>query len=82
MDIYKSLKISSGTVMKNTEMLKYFPDHFKTKIIFKYAVKKISFLIRYFPDQYKTQKMCDKVILENGGTLKSCSCLLQKSLNG
>ena len=33
--------------------------------------KKLPFLIRYVPDQYKTQKMCDKAILENGGTLKS-----------
>ena len=23
------------------------------------------------PDQYKTQQMCDKVILENSGTLES-----------
>ena len=37
----------------------------------KYAVKKLPFLIRYVPDQYKTQQMCDKAILENGGTLKS-----------
>ena len=27
--------------------------------------------IRYVPDQYKIQQMCDKAILENGGTLKS-----------
>ena len=33
--------------------------------------KKLPFLIRYVPDQYKAQKMCDKAILENGGTLKS-----------
>ena len=31
MDIYKSLNISVGTVMKNSEMLKFVPDHFKTK---------------------------------------------------
>ena len=36
-----------------------------------YAVKKLPFVIRYVPDQYKTQKMCDKVVLENGGKLKS-----------
>ena len=31
MDIYKSLNISSGTVMKNSEMLKLVPNHLKTK---------------------------------------------------
>ena len=38
----------------------------------KHAVKKLLFVIRYVPDQYKTQEiMCDKAVLENGGTLKS-----------
>ena len=31
MDIYKSLNITIGTVMKNPEMLKFVPDHLKTK---------------------------------------------------
>ena len=31
MDIYKSVKISTGTVMKNPEMLKFAPAHLKTK---------------------------------------------------
>ena len=31
MDIYKSLNINIGTVMKNPEMLKFVPDHLKTK---------------------------------------------------
>ena len=39
MDIYKSLN-SIGTVMKNPEMLKFVPDHLKTKKMNKYAVKK------------------------------------------
>ena len=39
----------------------------------KHAVKKLPYLIRYVPDQCKTQQMCDKAILENGGTLKSLS---------
>ena len=30
MDIYKSLNISFVIVMKNTEMLKFVPDHLKT----------------------------------------------------
>ena len=37
----------------------------------KHAVKKVSYLLRYIPYQYKTQQICDKAILENGGTLKS-----------
>ena len=33
MDVYKSLNISIGTVMKNLDMLEFVPDHFKTKKI-------------------------------------------------
>ena len=47
----------------------------------KNAVKKLPYLIRYVPDQCKTQQMCDKAILENGGTLKSLSDLIQKLRN-
>ena len=43
----------------------------KLKKMCKHAVKKLLFLIRYVPNKYKTQQMCDKAILENGGTLKS-----------
>ena len=72
MDIYKSLNISTVTVMKNPEILKFVPDHLKTKKMGKHAVKKFSYLLRYVPDvPDKTQQMCDKAILENGGTLKS-----------
>ena len=31
MDTYKSLNIQIETVMKNPEMLKFVPDHLKTK---------------------------------------------------
>ena len=71
MDVYKSLNISTITVMKNPEMLKFVPNHLKTKKMCKHAVKKLPYLLRYVPDQYKTQQMCNKAILENGGTLKS-----------
>ena len=71
MDIYKSLNISIGTVMKNPEMLKFVPDRLKTKKKGKHGVKQLPYLLRYVPDQYKIQQMCDKAILENGGTLKS-----------
>ena len=65
MDIYKSLSISIGTVMKNPVMLKCVSE------MCKHAVKKLPYLFRYVPDQYKTQKTCDKAVLENGGTLTS-----------
>ena len=69
-DVYKSLNISIGTVMKNPEMIKFVPDHLKTKKMCKHAVKKLSYLLRYLLYQYKTQQMCEKAVLENGGTLK------------
>ena len=37
----------------------------------KHAVKRLPFLLRYVPDWYKTKQMCDKTIIENGGTLRS-----------
>ena len=46
MDIYKSLNISIGTVMKNPEMLKFVPDHLKTKKTCKHAVKRLPYLLR------------------------------------
>ena len=71
MEVCKYLNINIGTVMKNPEMLKFVPDHLKTKRMCKHAVKKLPYLLRYVPDQYKTQIMCDKAILKNSGTLKS-----------
>ena len=53
MDIYISVKIDSGTIMKNPDMLKFVSDHLRTKKMCKYAVKKLPFLVRYVPDQYK-----------------------------
>ena len=38
-DIYISVKIIIGTVMKNSEILKFVPDHLKTKKKFKNVVK-------------------------------------------
>ena len=46
MDVYKSLNISIGTVIKNPEMLKFVPDHLKTKKIRKHKVKKITLSLR------------------------------------
>ena len=57
MEINKSVKLSIGTVMNNPEMLKFVPDHLKTKKMCKHAVKKLPFVIRYLPDQYKTQQI-------------------------
>ena len=50
MDVCKSLSISIGTVMRNPEMLKFVPDHLKTKKKCKHAVKKLPYLLRYVPD--------------------------------
>ena len=57
MDIYKSLNISIGTVIKNTKMLKFVPDHRK------HAVKKLPNLLRYVSDKYKTQKCVIKLLI-------------------
>ena len=46
MDVYKSLNISIGTVIKNPEMLKFVPDHLKTKKIRKHTVKKITLSLK------------------------------------
>ena len=40
-DVYKSLNISTGTVMKSPEVLKFVPDHLKTKKLCKHTVKKL-----------------------------------------
>ena len=45
MDVYKSVDINIGTVMKNAEMLKFVPEHLKSKKICKYAVKTLSIKI-------------------------------------
>ena len=47
---YKSPKINIGVIIKIPEMLKFVPDHLKTKKICKYAVKKFPFVLRYVPD--------------------------------
>ena len=49
-DDYTSPKIIIEAVMKNSEMLRFIPDHLKTKKICKHAVKKLPFVIRYVPD--------------------------------
>ena len=51
--------------MKNPEMLKFVPDHLKTKNMCEHVVKKLPFVIWSI--------MCDKAVLENGGKLESVS---------
>ena len=41
------LSISIETVMRNSEMLKFIPDHLKSKKMCKHAVKKLPSVIRY-----------------------------------
>ena len=50
-------------MIKNPKMLRYVPNHLKTKR-----------MIRYIPDRYKTQAIFDKVILDNRETLMFVSC--------
>ena len=69
MDIYKSVKISIGTVMKNPDL---FLNTLKLKKCLSVQLKNcLIYLLRYVPDQYRTQQMCNAAILENYGTLKS-----------
>ena len=49
-------------------MLRFVPDHLKTKNIWKKAAQNLPFIIRNVPDQYKAQEICDRVIRENGGS--------------
>ena len=70
-DVYKSLNISTGTVMKNPETLKFVPDYPNSKKMCKHVVKKLPYLLRYVLGQYKTHQMCDEAILENDRTLRS-----------
>ena len=51
-------------------MLKFVPDHFKTKKMCKHAAKKLLLVITYVLDWYKIQEMCNKVVLENGEKLE------------
>ena len=44
-DNSNNLKISTGAVIKNPEMLKFVPDHLKTKKMCKDTVKKLHSLI-------------------------------------
>ena len=50
-------------------MVKFIPDHLKTKKMCKHVVKNIPAVKRHVSDQYKIQQMCDKAILENSGIL-------------
>ena len=45
-------------------MLRFVPDHLKSKRMCKNALKKLQFVIRYVPHRYNTQEICDKFILE------------------
>ena len=64
MVVSKTLKTSIATIIKDSEMLKLVPDHLTTRKICKHATKKSPFVKKNVP-----QRLCDKVILENGGTI-------------
>ena len=50
-DNCKTLKISIGTIIKNPEMLKFVPDHLKTKKMCKNAIKKLPFVTWHVLDR-------------------------------
>ena len=54
MCIHKPINTNIGTLIKNPEMLKFIPNHLKTKQLCNYAIKKLPFVIRYVPDLYNT----------------------------
>ena len=58
---YQSSNISFRAVMKNPGMLKFVPDHLKTKQTRNYAVKKLPFVMRFVSDRYKTKKCVIKL---------------------
>ena len=61
MDIYISVEIIVGIVMRNPKVLKFVPDHLKAKRMCKHAVKKLLFLIRYVSDQLRLNKCVIKL---------------------
>ena len=60
-DNCKPLKTNIGAKIKNPEMLKFIPDHLKTKKMCKDTVKKLPLVIRFVPDRYKTQVCMTKL---------------------
>ena len=63
MDIFKSLNISIGTVIRIPKISIFVPNHLKTKKMCKHALTKLPSVRRYVPDRYKTQQMCDSLFM-------------------
>ena len=51
-------------VEKNTRILGYVRNHFKTQGMCEKVVEKGSWSLVHVPDQYKTQEMCNKAVEE------------------
>ena len=60
-DNCKPLKTNIGAKIINPQMLKFIPDHLKTKKMCKDTVKKLPLVIRFVPDRYKTQVCMTKL---------------------
>ena len=56
-NIFNSLNISIGTVIRTPEILKFVPDYPKTKYLCKHN-KKLLFVIRYVTDRYIRVNKC------------------------
>ena len=70
MDIYKSVKISIGTEMKNPEMSKFVPSCYKNQEMCNKAVDYYPNALEFVPECYKTQKMCDKAVNNHASTIQ------------
>ena len=51
-------------------MLRYVPDHLKTKTRCDRVIEKNPYMLRYAPDYFKTRKMCEGVFEKYPWTLK------------
>ena len=80
MDIYKSAKINIGTVVRKPEMLKFIPDHLKTKNMYKHAVKNLPYQLKsdsQVPENFCQLKLSPVVFKK----IPSFLCLVFKNEN-
>ena len=61
-DNYKTLKISTGDMIKDSRMQRFVPDHVKTKKTCKNAAKKLPFVINYVPNRLRLKKCVIKLL--------------------
>ena len=62
--------MSEWAVEDEPEVLKFVPDHFKTKRMRKWAVEGEPEALEFIPDHFKTKKMCDRAVEDEPDTLE------------